>query len=81
MAKLGNTMNTVCLLGLSPTLLFLSKGLPLSLQTENKLNIIDFSKSLCMWQWSHEHQQDCSTQEKWLWDRLRLGGISEPWAG
>lgn len=66
MAKLGNTVNTVRLLGLSPMFFFLSKGLPLSLQTENKLNIIDFSKSLCMWQWSCVYQQDCSTQEKWL---------------
>lgn len=65
MAKLGNTMSTVRLLGLSP-MFFLSKGLPLSLQTENKLNVIDFSKSLCMWQWSRVYQQDCSAQEKWL---------------
>lgn len=66
MAKLGNTVNTVRLLGLSPMFFFLSKGLPLSLQTENKLNVIDFSKSLCMWQWSRVYQQDCSAQEKWL---------------
>lgn len=78
MAKLGNTMSIVCLLGLSPTLFFLSRGLSLSLQTENKLNVIDFRKSLCMCQWSYEHQQDCSAQEKWLCDRL--GGSSEPWA-
>lgn len=58
-------------------LFFFSEGLPLSLEAENKLNGIDLSKSLCMWQWTRVYQQDCSAWEKQQWHGLRLGGTGE----